>query len=346
MRPEILEQVPLICPSCHSRALPPAQRRARSLSVGYVAAEDDGGEIIDAMLFCEACVQTYPVIDGIPLLVLDLKSYLAPRLWQIIEQDRAPALMSDLLGYGPGWPNYADLCTSIDSNWGDRAEPAIEGPSPPCGQAELNERLRSRTDERVGRSLDLGCGLGRSLAELSRGTDLAIGVDLDLGSLRRARRILRGETLGYARRMTGTQYVPAEARAGDLAAPAAVLVCADAYNLPFPPSTFERVSALNLLDRVPNPPQLLRAIDEQCTSRGELLLSSPLIWQSVTPEENRPRGHDPAAAYVNLLRTGVGLMAPYEILDEGDLAWWLRSEARMAYSYRSFYVRARKATPP
>ena len=128
----------MICPSCHSRALPPGQRRAQALSIGYVAAADGSGELIDAMLYCAACAQTYPVIDGIPLLLLDLKSYLAPRLWQIIEQDRAPALMSDLLGYGAGWPHYADLCTSIDSNWGDLAEPPVEGPSPPCGQAELN----------------------------------------------------------------------------------------------------------------------------------------------------------------------------------------------------------------
>lgn len=76
-----------------------------------------------------------------------------------------------------------------------------------------------------GNILDLGCGTGILLAELSRPGGLTIGADLSAAMLKVARR----------------------------RAPDAVLICADADHLPFADGSFDAVVAVTLLQSMPNP---------------------------------------------------------------------------------------------
>jgi 2-polyprenyl-3-methyl-5-hydroxy-6-metoxy-1,4-benzoquinol methylase len=122
-------------------------------------------------------------------------------------------------------------------------------------------------------------------------------------------------------------------------------VCADALDPPLLPGAFDRVVALNLLDSVAHPRQLLSVIDGLCAPGGEILLSSPYAWQSsVMHDHERIGGANPAAAVTAILRDGAGLRAAYRIEEDSEISWTLRRDARSSVTYRTHYVRARKGT--
>ncbi|HEX8113728.1 MAG TPA: hypothetical protein VF516_38615, partial [Kofleriaceae bacterium] len=164
-----------------------------------------------------------------------------------------------------------------------------------------------------------------------------------------------GERVEYARRVVGRRYAAAQVAAGDRAVPAdrRLLVCGDALDPPLVPGVFGRVVALNLLDSVASPRQLLAVLDGLCQPGGEIIVSSPYAWQSSVMADHERLGWgagwcammdatDPAAELTALLRAGTGLAARYEIEDEAELPWTLRRDARTLASYSIHYVRARK----
>ena len=158
-------------------------------------------------------------------------------------------------------------------------------------------------------------------------------------------RLLDGAPLAYARREVGRHYLPAVITPGDRAVPAGrrTLLCADALDPPLIPGVYGRVLALNLLDSVHDPRQLLGVVDLLCRPGGEIILASPYAWQSgVVDDRHRLGGADPAAALVALLRAGTGLSGRYVVEDEAELAWPLRRDARTQVTYRTHYLRARK----
>jgi SAM-dependent methyltransferase len=230
------------------------------------------------------------------------------------------------------------LSIYMDAHWGDKADPA-------AGYAceSLVAKIAERASHRVALAVELGCSAGRILAELARGADHVVGVELQHGALRRAQRLLAGGPVAYARRMIGRHYTPAVARAGDLVVPAErrTLVCGDALDPPLNPGAYQRVVALNLLDVVRRPIDLFAVLDGLCARGGEVIVSSPYAWQSSHVDEDaRLGGADPAAA-IRALFAG-GLSRPYTIEDDAELAWTLRRDARGAATYCIHYIRARK----
>jgi 2-polyprenyl-3-methyl-5-hydroxy-6-metoxy-1,4-benzoquinol methylase len=136
---------------------------------------------------------------------------------------------------------------------------------------------------------------------------------------------------------------PAAAGARAAAASRRMLVCGDALDPPLVPGAFDRVVALNVLDSVRSPRQLLSVMDGLCKPGGEILLASPYAWQStVMAESERLGGIDPAQDVAGILSEGTGLGARYRIEDEAELPWTLRRDARSAITYSIHYLRARK----
>jgi uncharacterized protein YbaR (Trm112 family) len=326
----------LVCPACRTRTPDGARLDVRTL--------DRAGDL----LVC-ACGRSYPVIDGVPILMADPGAYLHREMTTVVERDLAPEIAALLVERVPDDATYArhleHLSTYLDTHWGDRATPPPDGPSPAFGAAALVERIAALAHDRVPTAIELGCSTGRIVAELARGADHVVGLDLRFGSVRRARHLLDGEPLPYARRAAGRHYTPAVATAGDLAVPAArrTLVCSNALDPPVLPASFERVVALNLIDSVAHPRQLLLVMDGLCAPGGELVLSSPYAWQSEIMDERERIGRgDPAADVTAILREGRDLGSRYEIVDEAELPWTLRRDARSAATYRIHYLRAKK----
>ena len=327
----------LVCPGCRTRT-------ADRIDVRTL---DPSGPLGD-VLSC-ACGRRYPVIDGVPIVMADPAAYLRAEMATVVERELSPEVVALLVGDGPDdapYPRLAEhLSIYLDAHWGDRATPPPDGPGAGLAVQAMVDKIAARAAAPVGLAVELGCSTGRIVAELARGADQVAGLDLHFGAVRRARRLLDGERVDYPRRMIGRRYAAASVAAGDRSVPAArrLLVCGDALDPPLVPGAFDRVVALNLLDSVANPRQLLAVLDGLCAPGGELILSSPYAWQSsVMADAERLGGADPAVDLAALLRDGTQLSARYRIEDEAELPWTLRRDARSCATYAIHYLRARK----
>ncbi|MBS2025227.1 MAG: class I SAM-dependent methyltransferase, partial [Deltaproteobacteria bacterium] len=212
-------------------------------------------------------------------------------------------------------------------------------PVTPFGFQALFERLRARAAVPVDRAVELGCGVGRGLAALKQGAKLVVGVDRSPGALKLARRILRGETTRVLRRNLGRTYTHATIEAGDLRAPSAQLVCADALEPPFAPGAFDRVAALNLLDVVREPRKLLHELHLMAAPRAELLLASPYAWRTGVVDEGQRLGEADPVAALHKEAHDLGWAVEQEDL---RVPWILRRDARAASLYEVHWLRARR----
>jgi SAM-dependent methyltransferase/uncharacterized protein YbaR (Trm112 family) len=306
----------LVCPGCRTRT-------GERLDVRTL--DRSGDELV-----C-ACGLRYPIVDEVPIVLPDPT---AP----FVEDEMDAGAQARLVADGPDdapYPRLLEhLSTYVDAHWGDRAAP--EDPTA-YAMAAFADRLAALPH--VEAAVELGCSAGRIVAELARRADHVLGLELSLASLRRARRLLDGETIAFARRMIGRNYATATVAAADCTVDRARrrLVCGDALDPPLIPEVYDRVVALNLLDSVARPRQLLSVLDGLCKPGGEVILSSPFAWAShVMQEPERFGGLDPAAE----LRA---LLAPrFTVVEEAEVPWTLRRDARSTVSYRTYWLRARK----
>ncbi len=258
------------------------------------------------------CGQRYPLVDGVPLVVAD------------------PTALTEAPSSSPTLDEHVSIY--MDNHWGDRAIPPT-----PLGLAGLLARLPTT---RVSLAVDLGCSAGRVASVLAASADRVVAVDLQLATLRHARRLLAGEPTEYGRRETGAHYQPVTVP--PQGAPNVTVVCADALDPPLVPRWFDRVVALNLLDSVANPHQLLAVLDGLCAPGGEVIVACPYQWQDDIIHPDHWFGPDPAAELRERITTS--LSRPYTIEDEADVDWTLRRDARHRVTYRTHYLRARQGT--
>jgi SAM-dependent methyltransferase len=121
----------------------------------------------------------------------------------------------------------------------------------------------------------------------------------------------------------------------------------DALALPFPAGTFGTIAALNVLDCVPSPHDLLDSLPLLLAKRGTAFLSTPHDWSTAaTPVESWLGGHSQrgpeGGASEPVLRA---LLTPgahpasldgLEILaEEPDVSWHVRMHDRAVMEYRS-----------
>lgn len=299
----------LICPSC---------RRHTDRGLELFTLEPVGSQ----GLRCTGCGKVYPVVEDIPVLLRDLSQADALGLFAPLHTPEVLAALAEAGPDGAPLPHLVDQLSSYLPSW-ERGFEAIAA------------KLRGRP--RVPLALELGCGVGRALFELSAGADAVIGLDRSGAFLRAARTLLGGAELPYALRMSGRSYTRAAVRAR-AAVDNVRLVCGDVLDPPFAPGQFDRVVALNLLDAVRSPRALLHHLHQLAAPGAEILLASPYAWRDdvVDPGE-RLGGEDPASA----LRAEVAALG-WSIDDEAELEWTLRRDARASSVYRTHYLRARR----
>ncbi len=264
-------------------------------------------EVLQALLHCTNpnCQREYPIIDGIPILVPNVREYVSSRIHQITAREELSNELEGLLTdcCGPGSAYELDRLYLSNYAWGhyqdkDKAERSVGSQNGSFVQlldAMLVEDLVG-ADETF---LDVGCSVGRGTFHMAENTkSLSLGIDLNFSMLRLAQRVVREGVVRYPRRAGGIVYQRREFSAEFEHKELVDFWACDALALPFAPGTFEGVSAINVIDCVASPVQLLNDLATVLKPGGCLLLTTPYDWTtSATPLECWIGGHSPRGPF-------------------------------------------------
>ncbi len=308
MRQDILDI--LICPACL-----PVERPLR-----LTGARRAGNEILAGSLDCRACGRSYPIEDGLGLLLPEKEAAVAS------DKYLQPATVSAYL-----WSHFADLAGDPDASMAYRKWAALV---PEGGRL----------------ALDLGCAVGRLSFELAARGGLVIGLDRSRPLVEKARKLARDGVLDYPLILEGRLSEPRriELPAAWRAHPPEFLV-ADALALPFPAGVADRLCSLNLLDKVPKPCRHLAECDRVAAREGAcLLVSDPFSWSTECAAEADWLGGTDGGPYAGYGRDNLRRILeregepPWRITTEGEVAWTIRNHRNHFELIRSQYLRAER----
>lgn len=351
MRRRHFDQFRPVCPRCRAGGA-----GAHPLRVSSASVERDG-VVIHGILGCcnRACLLEFPIIDGVPIIVPNVRAFVAASLPQIEARDDLPAEIASLLGdcAGPGTAYDVTRYHLSTYAWDHYAEfdPAEATGVTPGSVVRALARARGLAGAvPAGPRLDLGCSVGRATFELAGDGELVLGLDANFSMLRLAQRVgLRGE-MAYARRRVGVVY---DARRFAWTPPHAANAdfwCCDAAALPFEDGVAAAVSALNLLDCVGSPAGAIAEWRRVLRGDGCLMLSTPYDWSAgATPPEQWLGGHSQrgpgAGAPEPVLRRVLREATPgFEVLGEdAAFPWTVRLHDRSTMAYDLHMIAARAA---
>jgi SAM-dependent methyltransferase/uncharacterized protein YbaR (Trm112 family) len=342
-----------LCPRCIR-----AGGASHRLVLAQVSEEHDD-DVLAGILHCSnaACQLEYPIIDGIPVIVPELRTMLAEHAVELLlRSDLDPALES-LIGDAVGPGTWFDVLRQTVSTyawdgWADldplETMPAEGAPPPGAARRCLARLLEMTGPVAPRRVVDCGCGGGRTVFDLAERYNeaLVLGIDLSPSLLRLGRDAMEGR-MRYSRRRIGLVY---DRRDFAVHLPGAERVdfwACDAMALPFAAGSADLAVALNLLDCVSEPRQLLAGLARITRRGGHVLLATPYDWSTrATPMETWIGGHSQRAPHGGaaepFLRTlltegahpqavpGLRILA-----EEADWPWQTRLHERSTVLYRA-----------
>jgi SAM-dependent methyltransferase/uncharacterized protein YbaR (Trm112 family) len=298
----------LVCPAfkekahCHGRLLLDERYRKQ--------AEDDASEILEGIVRCQECGEEYPIICGILILVMDVKTYLAQNYSVILSSAAPYGVTRHMIAYleskgydfhdtgykSSVWTNTLGMSNYICAHY-DNLSSIIDPSHPLRGliqaysqhdfYAQMLEMAASALGQNA-KALDIGCNVGGMTYRLAPSCAFVYGVDISFRAALIARRILlnRPERLNsYRFYHKGLSF---EERMLSIEQRRNVeIIVASGLNLPFADGFFDLVSCANVLDLVSQPSGLLRESLRVLKSGGKLLLADPYYWSPEwTPIEN------------------------------------------------------------
>jgi SAM-dependent methyltransferase len=368
VRREHFEELKPVCPVCRT-----GDGTAHALKLAHVETEEKG-HIIEGALHCSnnQCQREFPIIDGIPVIVANIRHYLSEQILNVFSRNDLSAYTESILGdcCGPNsafdqrrqhlsfyaWDHYADLDPD-EGQTGTKPgsiKRLLETALQLAGQKGNGIAILPR-GKTISPQLDIGCSAGRSTFELARSNGaLTLGVDLHFAKLRLAASALRAGRVSYPLRRAGIIY---DRRSFPVQFESAAEVdfwACDATALPFESGVFGLVMALNVLDCVSDPRGLLNAISKALAQNGRVVLACPYDWSpNSTAIENWLGGHSqrssaagsPEAVLRTLLAGGSeqGVIKELKLVSEkSDVPWHVRLHDRSAMNYNVHVLVAEK----
>ena len=345
-----------ICPVCR------AADQETALSLPVIESRD-GEDIRAGVLGCTLCGSQYPIIDGLPIIVPDVRRYVRDNLFYLLARDdlspQVESLIGDASGPGSGLDAVRQHLSSYAwDHWGDQdpeeGPVSAAGGAKPGSIARLLDAALDMLPDRLpeGPVLDVGCGGGRSVAELARRTGRRVlGIDLSVPLAKLSRQAVVGRSVSYPRRRIGLVYDRRRfALAGGNHGGAADVWICDVLALPFTAGTFALLCGLNVLDCLGDPRAGLTEMDRVLVDGGAAVLAVPFDWASqVTPVESWLGGHSQRGTHLGdgepLLEAllgdkpaGVGRLRRFG--DAREMAWHVRLHERSCMHYRSYVTAA------
>lgn len=357
MRRSHLQAFAPACPACRKAGRGPAP-----LALARVLREE-GDVVVEGLLQCRrpGCLREYPVIDGVPLLIAELRGWASGSLLEVLKRSDLSPEMEGLLGdcAGPGSEHDTgrrELSTYAWDHYGDLDPDGAEG----AGSAvRLLEAVLELAGERLGDLpdgpvLDTGCAAARTTVELAhRLGRTALGIDLHFGMLRCAQGVLREGVARYPRRRVGVVYDRREHAAELPGRTASDAWAADAAALPFDDGTFALAASLNVIDCVASPRDALAELARVLAPGGLALVTTPYDWSpGATPYEQWVGGHSQRGEQGGasepvlraLLTAGAhpAAVPGVEIVAEAEAVPWrlrLHDRSRVEYEVHALVVR-------
>jgi len=285
MRRAHFEALKPVCPRCRSQ-----ENVLAPLNLSDVTRENSDF-IFEGLLTCpnQQCGNEYPIIDGIPIIVPNIREFLKNNFQAITVKTNFSPLIESVLGdaMGPGaeynntrhhissygWDHYSDLAPA--GEFEDENHAAKPGSAINCMEAGLS-LLSNKTQAPI---LDVGCALGRTSFELAKKhDDLCLGIDINFSKLRIAQRVLQEGIVSFPLKKLGVAYEQHEYPVNFSHKHHVDFWLCNALVLPFTNSTFKLTSLLNVLDVVPAPKILLTSINNILSPGGYAVFSTPYDW--------------------------------------------------------------------
>jgi len=332
-----------------------------------VRAVTHGGEedIEEGILFCGACRMEFPILDGIPIVLNDLRTFVRDNLSHLLTRtDVSPVLesvLADASGPGTVFEAARQFISSYASDhYGDLApdlERPLIGPAAPGAVARHIaagfELFGDAPAPQAALALDLGCSVGRSSFELTRQIrGLVLGLDLNIPMLRLGRRILTSGRVNYRERRVGLVYDNRDFVAA-LPSPERVdFWAANVLEAPFRAARMGHVAAMNVIDCVPSPATFLHEIERLLAPGAGAIVSTPYDWSAAaTPYEAWIGGHSQrgpmAGAAEPLIRSLIGgdhahAARGLELVGEREIEWHVRMHSRSTVLYQCHLMAVRR----
>ena len=347
-----------LCPVCRSAG------RESLLKIQSIL-KGDTDYLREGILIClnAQCLSEYPVIDGIPIIVANLRAYISQNILPVLCRDDLTDTMESLLGdcYGPGSAFDAQrqhLSTYAFDHYGDLDhEQKTEPPVSPGSIVKLLRRGLSSMDRTVrGPVIDMGCAVGRTTFELAQACDeIVLGVDLNFGMLKMAASILENGYVSYPRRCGGIAFERRNFPAAFEKSENVDFWVCDATALPFSSKTFSAAVSLNVLDCVCSPFDHMKELGRILMPDSNAVVSTPYDWTAnATPVESWLGGHSQRSehkgaspAVLRSLLFGGGhphAIEELELISEEDVPWTLRLHDRSVMKYLVHLLVIRKKT--
>lgn len=337
------------CPVCRRNSM------EAGLVIGRVLKEKRGG-ILEGILLCSnpQCLSEFPIVDGIPIIVADLRTYVSCNILSINGRNDFTADMESLIGdcCGPGSAfdaNRQSLSVYAFDHYGDfdPEKEALETVSPGSILNLVRKGLDAIGDTPAGPVIDIGCATGRTSFELAEASDgIVLGVDLNFDMLRTAARILEDGIVKYPRRRVGMVYDRREFPASFMNAVNVDFWVCDAVALPFKNGCFQLATSFNVIDCLGSPREHLNELARILADGGRTIIATPYDWSATaTPVEAWLGGHSQRAETQGSSETIVrGILgqeehsreAGFRILSEIDaIPWQVRVHGRGTMMYQA-----------
>ncbi len=346
MKPAHLDRFQPVCPLCRL-----AGRTLGVLELGPVVSSRDD-QVLEGVLVCPnlACRREHPIIDGVPIVVADIASFLQSQLDAMLMRDDLSSRTRGMLADGlPG-----DSWYSTDRNLVSSYCHSHYGPGDRGVAAVLDDGLALLDDPPSGVWLDAGCSVGRAAFELAARTgEPVLAVDLNFSMLRIARRLQDQGHATIPLRRVGVVYDDAELVVETPHRDQVGFWACDATALPFPNQAFAGAVSLSVLDCLSAPVTHLAELGRVVSDGGPALLASPYDWTGgVSPVPTWIGGHsarsDSGGSSVAELERLLGEHSPPELgirlrLEASlpDVPWQVRIHERSVMSYALHLVLAR-----
>jgi putative 4-mercaptohistidine N1-methyltranferase len=181
------------------------------------------------------------------------------------------------------------------------------------------------------RGLDLGCAVGRATFELARHCSEVIGIDYSQRFIEVARQLQQHGSISYAYVEEGLLTTPATAEVpAGIERSRVTFEQGDAQALRADLGQFDVVLMANLVDRLRDPSQCLKALPVLVRKGGQLILTTPCTWlDDYTPRSHWLGGFERSGQPIRTLATLHALLDPHFTLARTlDMPFVIREHAR------------------